>query len=185
MAKLLDRETAMGDAICNYDDEMGQSMLVQQEYKAIRCEEQQISNTTEEIDGWSNSMENRNKNGTNSRRSWDKIEEQNAEDYSININSNMAGGIARPTTEITAPETREYTYGLYGSRGTPRSRHWIQAKNKQSTRIIITNEQTGSWGTSCGHVNRGTSWLIVRMELTTDFSTWQAHAIAEDNFWLN
>ena len=48
---MLDRETTMGDAICNYDDEMGQSMLVQQEYKAIRCEEQQISNTTEEIDG--------------------------------------------------------------------------------------------------------------------------------------
>ena len=48
---MLDRETAMGDAICNFDDEMGQSMLVQQEYKVIWCEEQQILNATEEIDG--------------------------------------------------------------------------------------------------------------------------------------
>ena len=48
---MLDRETAMGDEICNLDDEMGQSMLVQQEYKAIWCEEQQILNATEEIDG--------------------------------------------------------------------------------------------------------------------------------------
>ena len=48
---MLDRETAMGDEICNLDDEMGQSMLVQQEYKVIWCEEQQILNATEEIDG--------------------------------------------------------------------------------------------------------------------------------------
>ncbi len=30
-------------------------------------------------------------------------------------------------------------------------------KNIQSLRIIITNGQKKSWGTSCGHVNRGTS----------------------------
>ena len=47
----MDRATTMGNEICNSDDEMGQSMLVQQEYKVIWCEEQQIFNTTEEIDG--------------------------------------------------------------------------------------------------------------------------------------
>ena len=66
---------------------------------------------------------------------------------------------------------------LDGSRGTPRSRRRIQTKIIQIARIIITNGQTGSWGTSCGHVNRGTSWLIVRMELTTEYSTWRAHRL--------
>ena len=47
----MDRATAMGNEICNIDDEMGQSMLVQQEYKVIWCEEQQISTTKEETDG--------------------------------------------------------------------------------------------------------------------------------------
>ena len=51
MEKLLDRVTAMGDEICNLDDEVGQSVLVQQERNAIWREKQQIFNTTEETDG--------------------------------------------------------------------------------------------------------------------------------------
>ena len=33
----------------------------------------------------------------------------------------------------------------------------FKQKNKRRARFNITNGQTGSWGTSCGHVNRGTT----------------------------
>ena len=48
MAKMLDQATAMGYELCNSDDDMGQSMLVQQEQNAIWREEQQLFSTTEE-----------------------------------------------------------------------------------------------------------------------------------------
>ena len=57
---MLDRASAMGDEICNFDDEVGQSMLVQQEQNAIWRAEQHIFNTTEETDDRSESMEKRN-----------------------------------------------------------------------------------------------------------------------------
>ena len=60
-------------------------------------------------------------------------------------------------SENTAQANREYNHELDGSRGTPRRRQTIQTKNKQSAQIIITNGESGSWGTSCGHINRGTS----------------------------
>ena len=75
MAELLDRATAMSDEICNLDDEVGQSMLVQQEQNAIWREEQQLFNTTEETDGGSESLEKRNEKRTTSWRCRDSNEE--------------------------------------------------------------------------------------------------------------
>ena len=50
----------MGDEICNLDDEVGQSVLVQQEQNAIWQAEQHIFNTTEETNGGSESLEKYN-----------------------------------------------------------------------------------------------------------------------------
>ena len=68
MAKMLDRATAMGNEICNFDDDMGQSMLVQQEQKAIWREEQKLYNTTEETVRGSESVEDHDNIGTTGRR---------------------------------------------------------------------------------------------------------------------
>ena len=68
MAKMLDQATAMGYELCNSDDDMGQSVLVQQEQNAIWQAEQQLFNTTDETDGRSESLEKRNEKRTNSWR---------------------------------------------------------------------------------------------------------------------
>ena len=72
---MLDRATAMGNEICNLDDEVGQSVLVQQEQNAIWRAEQQLFNTTEETDGGSKSLEKRNVKRMTSWRCRDSNEE--------------------------------------------------------------------------------------------------------------
>ena len=67
MVKMLDRATAMGDEICNLDDDVGQSELVQQEQNAIWQEEQQVFNTTEETISGGESME---ESGNNRETGW-------------------------------------------------------------------------------------------------------------------
>ena len=64
MEKLLDRASAMGYEICNFDDDMGQSVLVQQEQNAIWREEQQLFSTTEETVSGGESVEESDTNGT-------------------------------------------------------------------------------------------------------------------------
>ena len=54
----------MGYEICNFDDDMGQSVLVQQEQNAIWQEEQQLFNTTEETVTGGESVEASNINRT-------------------------------------------------------------------------------------------------------------------------
>ena len=54
----------MGYEICNFDDNMGQSVLVQQEQNAIWREEQQLFNTTEETVSRGESVEESGINGT-------------------------------------------------------------------------------------------------------------------------
>ena len=88
---MLDRATAMGYKICNVDDVKGQSVLVQQEQNAIWREEQQIFNTTEVTVSRGESVEESDINGTTGWRCLHSNEEENAEDSSINTNSNMAG----------------------------------------------------------------------------------------------
>ena len=61
---MLDRATAMGYKICNFDDDMGQSGLIQQEQNVIWQEEQQLYNTTEETVSRSESVEDSDTNGT-------------------------------------------------------------------------------------------------------------------------
>ncbi len=61
---MLDRATAMGYEICNSDDDMGQSMLVQQEQSAIWREEHQLFSTTEETVSGGESVEASDINGT-------------------------------------------------------------------------------------------------------------------------
>ena len=75
----------------------------------------------------------------------------------VSNQSNLAWWNTRVTKENKTRENREYDNGHGKYRDTPWSRRTIQMKNKRSARINITNGQTGSWGTSCGHVNRGTS----------------------------
>ncbi len=65
---MLDRAIAMGYEICNSDDDMGQSMLVQQEQNAIWREEQQLFNTTEETVSGGESVEESDTNETTGRR---------------------------------------------------------------------------------------------------------------------
>ena len=48
MEKLLDRAPAMGYEICDLDDDLGQSVLVQQEQHTFWRENEQLFNTTEE-----------------------------------------------------------------------------------------------------------------------------------------
>ena len=88
---MLDRATAMGYKICNFDDDMGQSVLVQQEQNAIWREEQQLYNTTEETVSGSESVEKSNDIRTTSWRCRYSNEEENSEDSIINNNSDMAG----------------------------------------------------------------------------------------------
>ena len=57
---MLDRATAMGYEICNFDDDMGQGVLVQQEQNVIWREEQQIFNATEETVRGGESVEESN-----------------------------------------------------------------------------------------------------------------------------
>ena len=66
MAKIPDRATAMGYELCTFDDDMGQSMLVQQKQNAIwqeEQEEQQLFNTTEETVNGGESVEESGING--------------------------------------------------------------------------------------------------------------------------
>ena len=66
MEKLLDRALAMGYEICNIDDDMGQSVLDQQEQHTIWREEEQLCNNQEEIVGRSESVENSDDDGETS-----------------------------------------------------------------------------------------------------------------------
>ena len=66
MKKLLDRATAMGYETCNIDDDMGQSVLDQQERHTIWQEEEQLCNNKEEIVSGSESVENSDNEGTTS-----------------------------------------------------------------------------------------------------------------------
>ena len=59
---MLDRATAMAYEICNFDDAMGQSVLVQQEQNAIWREEQQLYNTMEETVSGGESVEESSNN---------------------------------------------------------------------------------------------------------------------------
>ena len=68
MAKMLDRATAMCDEICNSDDDMGQSVLVQQEQNTIQREKQQQFNTMEETVSGGESVEASDTNRTTGRR---------------------------------------------------------------------------------------------------------------------
>ena len=88
---MLDRVSAMGDEICDCDDEVGQNVLVEQEQNAIWREEQQIFNATEETVSRGESVEESNDLQTTSWRCRYSNEEENSEDSTINNNSNMAG----------------------------------------------------------------------------------------------
>jgi len=59
---MLDRATAMGYEICNSDDDMGQSLLVQQEQNAIWQEEQQLFSTMDETVSGGESVEESSNN---------------------------------------------------------------------------------------------------------------------------
>ena len=91
MEKLLGRASAMGDKICDCNDDMGQSMLVQQEQNIIWREEQQIFNATEETVSGGKSVEESNDLRMTSWRCRYSNEEENSEDNTINNNSDMAG----------------------------------------------------------------------------------------------
>ena len=56
----------VGYEICNFDDDMGQSVLDQQEQHTIWREEEQLYNNEEEIVGRSESVENSDDEGTTS-----------------------------------------------------------------------------------------------------------------------
>ena len=81
----------MGYKICDCDDNLKQSMLVQQEQKTIWQENEQLCNSAEEIVGGSESVENSDDEGTTGWRCSYQNEEENTEDSSINNNRNMAG----------------------------------------------------------------------------------------------
>ena len=87
---MLDRATAMGYEICNFDDDTGQSVLVQQEQNAIWREEQQLYNTKEETVSGGESVEESGSNGATGWRYSCTTEEENIEDSSINNHSDMA-----------------------------------------------------------------------------------------------
>ena len=80
----------MGYEICNFDDDMGQSVLVQQEQNTIWQDEEHLCNNKEEIVGGSESVENSDNEGTTSWRCSYQDEEENTEDSSFNNNSDMA-----------------------------------------------------------------------------------------------
>ena len=81
----------MGYEICNIDDDMGQSVLDQQEQHTIWREEKQLCNNQEEIVSGSESVENSDDEGATNWRCSYQNEEENTEDGSFNNNSNMAG----------------------------------------------------------------------------------------------
>ena len=91
MEKLLDRPWAMGYKICDFDDDLGQSVLVQQEQHTIRRENEQLCNSTEATDGRIESVKKSDDDGTTDWRRSYQNEEENTEDGSININSDLAG----------------------------------------------------------------------------------------------
>ena len=66
MEKMLDRAPAMGYEICNFDDDMGQIELDQQEQHTLQREEEQLCNNKEDIVGRSESVENSDDEGTTS-----------------------------------------------------------------------------------------------------------------------
>ena len=94
MEKLLDRMWAMGYEICDFDDAMGQSVLVQQEQHTIRREEEQLYNSTEATVGGSESVEKSDNDGRTGWRCSYTNEEENNEDSSINNNSDLASDLA-------------------------------------------------------------------------------------------
>ena len=73
-----------------FDDDMGQSMLVQQEQHTIRRENEQICNSTEETVGGSESVEKSDNNGATGWRYACTTEEEISEDSSINNHSDLA-----------------------------------------------------------------------------------------------
>ena len=91
MEKLLDRTWAVGYEISDFDDDLGQSVLVQQEQHTIWRENEQLCNSAEETDGGSESVEKSDDNGMTGWRCSNTNEEKNTEDSIINNNSNMAG----------------------------------------------------------------------------------------------
>ena len=80
----------MGDKICNFDDDVGQSVLVQPKQNTIWREEQQIFNTAEETISRGENMEESDNNGETGWRYSSTIEEENSEDSSFNNHSNLA-----------------------------------------------------------------------------------------------
>ena len=81
----------MGYEICDFDDDIGQSVLVQQEHHTIQRENEQLCNSAEETAGGSESVEKSDNDGTTGRRCSYTNEEENSEDGSINYNSDLAG----------------------------------------------------------------------------------------------
>ena len=81
----------MGHEIYNFDDDMGQIMLDQQEWNTIWQEAEQLCNNQEEIIGGSERVETSDDDGATNWRSLYQNEEENIEDSSINNNSDMAG----------------------------------------------------------------------------------------------
>ena len=77
MEKLLDRAPAMGYEICNFDDDMVQSVLDQQEWNTIWREEEQPCNNQEDIVGGGESVENSNDDGATNQRCSYQNEEEN------------------------------------------------------------------------------------------------------------
>ena len=63
MEKLLDRVSAMGYKICDFDDDIRQSVLVQQGQHTIWRENKQLCNSTEETVGRSENVEKSDNNG--------------------------------------------------------------------------------------------------------------------------
>ena len=76
---------------CDFDDDLGQSMLVQQEQHTIRRENEQLCNSAGETDGRSESVEKSDNDGTTGWRCSYTNEEENTEDSIINNNSDLAG----------------------------------------------------------------------------------------------
>ena len=87
---MLDRAPGMGYEICDFDDVMGQSVLVQQEQHTIWRENEQLCNSTEEAVGRSESVEKSDNNGATGWRYSYTTEEENSEDGSINNHSDLA-----------------------------------------------------------------------------------------------
>ena len=84
----------MGYEIYDLDDDLGQSVLVQQEQQeqhTIWQENEQLYNSAEETLCGSESVEKSNTDGTTGWRCSYQNEEENTEDSIINNNSDLAG----------------------------------------------------------------------------------------------